>query len=70
VQDFEAYEHAYNIYPPGGVATGVLTVDGVHPCEVVSDEYPFCPIYTHGDYAMANAFAKTLLQVVGERRRV
>ena len=29
------YEHDFNVYPAGvGIVDGVLTVDGVHPCQV------------------------------------
>lgn len=68
VQDFEAYEAQYNVYPAGGVPNGVLTVDGVHPCEVVFSTYPYCPFDTHGDFMMANSFARTLLELVKGRK--
>ena len=67
MQDYEDYEVAYNTQPAGGMPTGILTVDGVHPCEVTSGTYPFCPVYTHADYMIANAFAKSLIATVAGR---
>ncbi len=66
-QRFEEYEHAYNTLPAGGIPFGCLTVDGVHPCEVTSDAYPFGPPHTHGNYMMADVMADSLLQLVAQR---
>jgi len=57
--DYLLYEQLNNNLPSGtGLYNGILTVDGVHPCEGSFDS---CPNETHGNYILANAIARGLV---------
>jgi len=57
----QQYEANHNTDIDGGLGSGVLTVDGVHPCMSGFDE---CPAGTHGNTIMADTIAKGLLDAL------
>jgi len=62
--DYLLYEQLNNNQPPGvGLSAGILTVDGVHPCEGTYDN---CPNNTHGNYMLANAMSKGFIKVLSK----
>jgi hypothetical protein len=62
--DAVAYVQAVNVGVSGGLEWGVLTVDTVHPCQA---ELPPCLPHTYGNYVIANAFARGILQALQDR---
>jgi hypothetical protein len=66
-QDVWRYEITHNTVVPGGLQWGILTTDTVHPCH---GEPPPCYPYTHGNYMIANSFARGITDAVRTRERV
>jgi len=63
--DYLLYEQLNNDTPPNvGLFNGILTVDGVHPCEGTYDN---CPDNTHGNYMLANAISKGLISALSKK---
>lgn len=48
----------------GGLEWGILTADTVHPCH----GSPPCDPHTHGNYLIADGFAKGIIDAVSSRR--
>jgi hypothetical protein len=62
--DVLAYEASHNVRTPKGLTWGILTSDQTHPC--LTDAPP-CNPFTHGNYIIANAVARGLIQALRSR---
>jgi hypothetical protein len=60
-QDVWKYEVAHNTATPTGLQWGILTTD---PCH--GEQRP-CNPYTHGNYMIANSFARGIIEAVRKR---
>lgn len=63
-KDMMEYELAFNTVAPGGLIWGILTTDSANPCHTTK---PPCNPNTHGNYMIAEAFARGLSDAVRKR---
>jgi hypothetical protein len=64
-KDVCEYELAFNTVAPGGLIWGILTTDSANPCRT---SQPPCTPDTHGNYMIAESFARGLIDALRKRR--